>query len=114
VRRAQQGSGHGALGRGSQQAPQDTLWRMSHDSGNATPSGFELTGLLNTLPMVPLNAFANLQIKHMTGKRGLVDYLFELGSLPNFTREVASHTSFTTRYKTAREERRAGSAAEAS
>jgi nucleoside phosphorylase len=62
---------------------------VQYDSGKATPSGFERTGLLNTPPTVLLNAVANLRAKHMRGKRRLDEYLATLHSLPDFTREAA-------------------------
>jgi nucleoside phosphorylase len=62
---------------------------VQYDSGKATPSGFERTGLLNTPPTVLLNAVANLRAKHMRGKRRLGEYLSKLDSLPDFTREAA-------------------------
>lgn len=40
---------------------------MQYDSGKATLSGFERTRLLNTPPIVLLNAVANLQAKHIRG-----------------------------------------------
>jgi nucleoside phosphorylase len=62
---------------------------VQYDSGKATPSGFERTGLLNTLPIVLLNAVANLRAKHMRGRGRLAEYLSKLDSLPDFTREAA-------------------------
>jgi nucleoside phosphorylase len=62
---------------------------VQYDSGKATPSGFERTGLLNTPPVVLLNAVANLRAKHMRGRGRLAEYLSELDSLPDFTREAA-------------------------
>ena len=41
---------------------------MQYDSGKATLSGFDRTGLLNTLPTVLLNAVANLQAKQIRGE----------------------------------------------
>jgi nucleoside phosphorylase len=62
---------------------------VQYDSGKATPSGFERTGLLNTPPIVLLNAVANLRAKHMRGRGRLAEYLSKLDSLPDFTREAA-------------------------
>ena len=62
---------------------------VQYDSGKATPSGFKRTGLLNTPPVVLLNAVANLRAKHMRGRGRLAEYLSKLGSLPDFTREAA-------------------------
>jgi nucleoside phosphorylase len=62
---------------------------VQYDSGKATPSGFERTGLLNTPPIVLLNAVANLRAKHMRGRGRLTEYLSKLNSLPEFTREAA-------------------------
>jgi nucleoside phosphorylase len=62
---------------------------VQYDSGKATPSGFERTGLLNTPPIVLLNAVANLRAKHMRGRGRLAEYLSKLNSLPDFTREAA-------------------------
>lgn len=62
---------------------------VQYDFGKAAPSGFERTGLLNTPPTVLLNAVANLQAKHMRGKRRLGEYLSKLDSLRDFTREAA-------------------------
>jgi nucleoside phosphorylase len=62
---------------------------VQYDSGKATPSGFERTGLLNTPPTVLLNAVANLRAKHMRGRGRLAEYLIKLDSLPDFTREAA-------------------------
>jgi nucleoside phosphorylase len=62
---------------------------VQYDSGKATPSGFERTGLLNTPPTVLLNAVANLRAKHMRGRGRLAEYLIKLDSLPDFAREAA-------------------------
>jgi nucleoside phosphorylase len=58
---------------------------VQYDLGKATPSGFERTGALNIPPTVLLNAVANLQAKHMWGKRRLGEHLSKLESLPGFT-----------------------------
>jgi nucleoside phosphorylase len=72
---------------------------VQYDSGKATPSGFERTGLLNTPPTVLLNAVANLRAKHMRGRSRLSEYLSKLDSLPDFTREAARpNTLFATTY----------------
>jgi nucleoside phosphorylase len=72
---------------------------MQYDSGKATPSGFERTGLFNTPPTVLLNAVANLRAKHMRGRSRLSEYLSKLDSLPDFTREAAGpDTLFATTY----------------
>jgi nucleoside phosphorylase len=62
---------------------------VQYDSGKATLSGFERTGLLNTPPIVLLNAVANLRAKHMRGRGRLIEYLSKLDSLPDFAREAA-------------------------
>jgi nucleoside phosphorylase len=62
---------------------------VQYDFGKATLRGFERTGLLNTPPIVLLNAVANLRAKHMRGRGRLVEYLSKLDSLPDFTREAA-------------------------
>jgi nucleoside phosphorylase len=66
---------------------------VPYDSGKATPRGFERTGSLNTPPTVLLNAIANLQAKHMRGKRRLSEYLSKLDKLPEFGREDAGPDS---------------------
>jgi nucleoside phosphorylase len=62
---------------------------VQYDSGKATSSGFERTGLLNTPPIVLLNAVANLRAKHMRGRGRLAEYLSKLDILPDFTRAAA-------------------------
>jgi nucleoside phosphorylase len=62
---------------------------VQYDSGKATPSGFERTGLLNTPPTVLLNAVANLRSKYMRGRGRVAEYLIKLDSLPDFAREAA-------------------------
>jgi nucleoside phosphorylase len=72
---------------------------VQYDSGKATPSGFERTGLLNTPPTVLLNAVANLRAKHMRGRGRLLEYSSKLESLPDFSREAAgSDTLFEVEY----------------
>jgi nucleoside phosphorylase len=63
---------------------------VQYDSGKATLSGFERTRLLNTLPIVLLNAVANLRAKYMRGRGRLAEYLSKLNSLLDFTREATS------------------------
>jgi nucleoside phosphorylase len=62
---------------------------VQYDSGKATPSGFGRTGSLNTPPMALLNAVSVLRAKHIRGKGRLAEYLSNLESLPDFTREAA-------------------------
>ncbi|KAI4940762.1 hypothetical protein J4E91_011249 [Alternaria rosae] len=72
---------------------------VQYDSGKATPSGFERTGALNTPPTVLLNAVANVRAKHIRGRGRLLEYLFKLDSLPDFSREAAgSDTLFEAEY----------------
>ena len=62
---------------------------VQYDIGKATPSGFERTGILNTPPMILLNAVANLRANHLRGKCRLLEYFSKLDSLPTFAREDA-------------------------
>ncbi|KAL1604867.1 hypothetical protein SLS60_004407 [Paraconiothyrium brasiliense] len=62
---------------------------VQYDSGKATASGFERTGVLNTPPTVLLNAVANVRAKQIRGKSKLLEYLSKLDSLPHFSRESA-------------------------
>jgi hypothetical protein len=62
---------------------------VQYDFGKATPSGFERTYFLNTLPVILLNAMAQLRANHIRGKGRLLEYASKLNSLPMFTREDA-------------------------
>ena len=62
---------------------------VQYDIGEATPSGFERTGILNTPPTILLNAIANLRANHIRGRCRLLGYFSKLDSLPTFAREDA-------------------------
>lgn len=62
---------------------------VQYDSGKATLSGFERTGLLNAPPIVLLNAVTNLRAKYLRGKSNLTGNLARLSHLPKYTREHA-------------------------
>ncbi|KAJ4341292.1 hypothetical protein N0V95_007279 [Ascochyta clinopodiicola] len=73
---------------------------VQYDSGEATASGFERTGALNTPPTTLLNAVANVRAHQMRGKSRLLEYLSKLDSLPDFSREAAGpDTLFEAEYE---------------
>lgn len=62
---------------------------VQYDSGEATLSGFERTGSLNTPPTVLLNALSKIRAAHMIGERMPLSYMSTLNSLPIFSRQAA-------------------------
>jgi hypothetical protein len=76
---------------------------IQYDFGKTTPSGFVRTGFINTPLTLLLNALAKLQACYLRRKSNLLQYLFALSHLPQFTREnVGADILFESTYDHAR------------
>jgi nucleoside phosphorylase len=62
---------------------------IQYDFGKATPSGFERTGFLNSLPKILLGAVSKLRANQLRQKTKLVEHISKLRRLTQFTREAA-------------------------
>jgi nucleoside phosphorylase len=62
---------------------------VQYNSGKATPSGFERTGLLNSPPKILLAAVASIRANELRGRSKISDYIASLGQVLKFRRDEA-------------------------
>jgi nucleoside phosphorylase len=82
---SQPGKGHGGV--------------VQYDFGKSTPSGFELTGFLNTPPPILLAAVTKLRSNQDRGRGSLLPHLSKLSRLAKFARDtIGSDMLFEAEY----------------
>jgi nucleoside phosphorylase len=59
---------------------------VQYDSGKATPSGFDRTGLLNAPPPILLAAVARVRANELRGRSKTLEHVAKLGRIPKFQR----------------------------
>jgi nucleoside phosphorylase len=79
---------------------------VQYDSGKATPSGFERTGLLNTLPIVLLNAVANLRASTCEEEADSLNIYLSLTVCRTLREKPLAQTLSSAQLTTTRRERR--------